>query len=53
MCSDGWHLEKGEVADGVCPDCGGDKLDGYATEGCHYSPVICKTCGDAPCDDSC
>ena len=53
MCSDGWHLEKCEVADGVCPDCGGDTLDGYATEGCNYSPVICKTCGDAPCDDSC
>lgn len=53
MCSDGWSLEKGEVADGVCPDCEMDTLDGEATEGCCYSPVVCNTCGYAPCDDSC
>lgn len=41
--------------EGVCPDCGGEvDADGDTTEArCHYSPVICKECGYAPCDDSC
>lgn len=53
MCCDGWCLEKGEVANGICPECGEETLDGVATSGCNYSPVICDTCGDAPCDGSC
>jgi len=28
-------------------------VDGQAPYGCHWSPVICQTCGDAPCDESC
>lgn len=52
-CCESWCLEEGEESDGVCPDCGMETLDGYAIEGCCYSPVICKTCGDAPCDGSC
>jgi hypothetical protein len=27
--------------------------DGTAMRGCYYSPVECKTCGSAPCDESC
>jgi len=53
MCCDGWFLEEGEVADGTCPDCGGDTLGGQATEGCAHSPCICRTCNDCPCDGSC
>lgn len=54
MCSDGWSLVDmdGEI-DGVCPDCGEDTVIGEAPEGCYYSPVACKACGDAPCDGSC
>ena len=53
MCCDGWYLEEGEEADGECPDCGMETLDGSATEGCSWSPVDCQTCGAAPCDQSC
>ena len=40
---------------GVCPECGGNvDVDGTTTEVCcGYSPIICRTCGDAPCDQSC
>jgi len=40
---------------GQCPDCGGpvDAGGESTAEGCAYSPVICKTCGDRPCDGSC
>lgn len=39
---------------GECPECGADvDEDGDAVSGCNYSPVACKTCGDAPCDGSC
>ena len=53
MCSDGWYLEEGEEVDGTCPACGEDTVEGNAPEGCHYSPVVCTVCGDAPCDQSC
>lgn len=51
MCCDRWGTyEKA----GECPDCGMDvDEDGDAIYGCNYSPVLCETCGDAPCDDSC
>ena len=49
-CCDGWDL--GEP-NGECPKCGADTVDGQAATGCNYSPVICKECGDAPCDLSC
>lgn len=52
MCADGWKYKKEEI-NGVCPDCGMETVDGYAYEGCNYSPIDCKTCGSAPCDDSC
>ena len=53
-CADpGWTFEKHEVVNGVCPDCGEDTIDGLATEHCNYSPELCKTCGYAPCDESC
>lgn len=38
---------------GECPDCGADTIDEEAVEVCGYSPVICNTCGYAPCDGSC
>ena len=50
MCCDGWDY--GEP-DGICPDCGEPTVDGKAATGCFYSPVICETCGAAPCDGSC
>lgn len=53
MCCDGWYPEEGEEVNGVCPDCGGDTIDGSAPYGCYYSPVVCETCGDRPCDESC
>ena len=56
-CCDGWNNYPKNYKDediAKCPDCGYDvDEDGYAMSGCHYSPVICKTCGDAPCDLSC
>ena len=52
MCADGWKYDDGEI-NGSCPDCGTPTVDGHAFEGCNYSPIICKTCGDAPCDDYC
>lgn len=36
-----------------CPDCETETVDGEATEGCGYSPEVCKTCGWKPCDQSC
>jgi len=48
-CCDGWY----EEPNGVCPDCGEDTTDGDASVGCNYSPVVCDTCGSAPCDQSC
>lgn len=52
MCCDGWSHDDREV-DGECPDCGEDTVEGTAQHGCNYSPVVCDTCGSAPCDLSC
>jgi len=50
-CCDSWNM--GDPV-GECPDCGeGVDANGDATKGCNYSPVECKTCGSAPCDQSC
>lgn len=51
MCADGFTNGK-EV--GKCPDCGAP-VDEYGdvTYGCNYAPVVCDTCGDSPCDESC
>lgn len=40
---------------GKCSDCGEPvDCDGDSTlDGCGYSPRVCKTCGDCPCDWSC
>jgi hypothetical protein len=51
-CCDGWSSLVSEI-NGECPDCGYPTVDGDAASGCYYSPVICKTCGYAPCDGSC
>jgi len=51
-CADGWSFKPEEI-NGVCPDCGEDTVDGEAAEGCHWSPMTCKTCGAQPCDQSC
>ena len=52
MCCDGW--DNSEDIAGECPDCGGPVDDeGDAVVGCHWSPVVCDTCGDRPCDGSC
>ena len=52
MCSEGWNYKDSEV-DGECKSCGEPTVDGVAQSGCDWSPVICKECGDAPCDESC
>lgn len=53
MCCDGWSIPQGPIKL-ECPDCGEPvDEDGDALEGCNYSPVQCKTCGAAPCDQSC
>lgn len=51
-CSDGWGSYKSQI-NGTCPECGGETVDGVAACGCNYSPVECKTCGSAPCNQSC
>ena len=39
---------------GECAECGGPvDEDGDTTEACNYSPIVCETCGWAPCDQSC
>ena len=38
---------------GVCPECGEGTVDGDTYECCGYSPLLCKVCGFAPCDESC
>jgi hypothetical protein len=50
MCCDEWNT--GEP-NGECSDCGEPTVDGHAAKGCNYSPVICESCGSAPCDQSC
>lgn len=50
-CSSSGYSES-EI-NGECPDCGAPTVDGDAYERCGYSPVICETCGNAPCDGSC
>ena len=54
MCCDGWYDEPGPGDDITeCEDCGCKLINGHPQDGCHYSPVICETCGHCPCDDSC
>ena len=55
MCFEEWdYSDGGKIkVDGECPDCGEDTIGGDAITGCCYSKVICKTCGSAPCDESC
>lgn len=48
--SDDFNLNE---INGVCPDCGGDTVDGNAYDYCSYSPEVCETCGSRPCDESC
>jgi hypothetical protein len=51
-CADGWDHGDAKI-NGVCPDCGRPTVDGDAVYGCHYSPILCHTCGFSPCDGSC
>lgn len=53
MCCE---VQGGAPSDGnkdVCKDCGSTTYGGYSEDICGYSPVLCKSCGDAPCDLSC
>lgn len=53
-CSNRYTYGDNPQKHGVCPEC--DEAideDGLALDICSYSPVICETCGNAPCDDSC
>lgn len=50
-CSEG---DSGLPAVSVCVDCGEPvDEDGNSLDICTYSPVLCETCNDAPCDQSC
>ena len=53
-CCDGWDHTDDAKEIKECPVCGElvDE-DGDALTGCNYSPVACRECGDAPCDQSC
>lgn len=52
MC-DGWSSDSSEI-NGECPECENPTVvDGAAPSGCNYSPIVCDTCGYAPCDGSC
>lgn len=51
MCCSGELSE--DDADGVCPDCGDPTVDGDSVNDCYYSPCICDTCNNRPCDGSC
>ena len=42
-----------EEINGVCPDCGGETVNGCAYECCDYAAVDCETCGYAPCNEGC
>lgn len=54
MCSEGWNYTEEAKEIKECPDCGAKvNEDGEALTGCDWSPVLCDTCGDAPCDGSC
>lgn len=61
MCSDPWCCTPDDnEAYGECPHCGetvvvnkSDDSVFWAAAGCNYSPVTCKECGAAPCDQSC
>jgi len=54
MCCDGWDNTEYAKEIKECPECGAEvDEDGDALTGCHYSPIGCETCGDAPCDQSC
>lgn len=53
-CYGGAEDEEVLEPDGVCPECGTETKNGESIyPGCCYSPVVCKTCGDQPCDQSC
>jgi len=52
MCWSNTDYTREEI-NGECPDCGEPTINGDAYDNCDYSPEICKTCGWAPCDESC
>ena len=52
MCCSNTGYSRDEI-DGICPDCGEPTVDGCAYDACEYSSIECKTCGYAPCDESC
>jgi len=45
--------DKEDEPNGECPECGELTIDGVAIDQCSYSPILCDTCGYAPCDGSC
>lgn len=51
MCSE--PIGSIDEVDGECPDCGAPTAGGVSKDICYYSPCLCETCGDAPCDGSC
>ena len=52
MCCEGWSYPY-EDLNGECPDCGNHTVDGEAQYGCYYARIVCETCNDRPCEESC
>ena len=53
MCCAAIEWDSHEEPDGICPDCEAETYQGEAYDRCHYSSVVCDTCGWSPCDGSC
>lgn len=53
MCCEPQGALPSEGEESICPDCGAITYNGISEDICGYSPILCKVCGDAPCDLSC
>lgn len=51
-CAEPSGHKKSDI-NGKCSACGEPTVDGTAFERCAWSPVVCKKCDRAPCDESC
>jgi len=53
MCCDPIGAKPSDGEEDDCEDCGEPTYGGFSVDVCAYSPVLCHTCGNAPCDLSC
>jgi hypothetical protein len=54
ICCADWITDDDKY-DHDCPDCGGPvNKEGQCIESrCEYSSILCETCDNQPCDQSC